>query len=394
MIGQTVYGSKNGERWRHFVKNKWIMGSTAAVMLMTVTACSPNHVTSSNQLKQSTNTSVSANETATTQNTTPSTSATNKTVTSTIAVSKPPAGPLPGDLLIADRGNDRLLIVTPAKKIVWSMQFHVGGPHNQHSLGPDDAFFTPDYKHIIVNEEDNQVIAIIDIATKKIVWTYGHAGIMSSRPGYLHTPDDAYQLKNGTVTVADIVNQRILFIAPNGHIIKQYGTTGQRYHNPPKSFAAPNGDTPLPDGGTLVTEIGGSYADRINKNGKLVYSVHFPDISYPSDTQLLPNGNLLTVDYTTPGKIEEITPKGKVVWEYFKTSGPGMLAHPSLGLPLPNGDIVVNDDSNDRVIVIDPKTDKIVWQYGHQGVPGTAPGYLNIPDGMDFVPANVKLPIG
>jgi hypothetical protein len=45
-----------------------------------------------------------------------------------------------------------------------------------------------------------------------------------------------------------------------------------------------------------------------------------------------------------------------------------------------------NDDWNDRVIVVDPRTDKIVWQYGHTGVPGTAPGYLNIPDGVDLVP--------
>ena len=55
-------------------------------------------------------------------------------------------------------------------------------------------------------------------------------------------------------------------------------------------------------------------------------------------------------------------------------------------MPLPNGDIAVNDDYRDRVIVIDPRRNRIVWQYGHTDQPGTAPGYLNIPDGMDFVP--------
>jgi hypothetical protein len=51
--------------------------------------------------------------------------------------------------------------------------------------------------------------------------------------------------------------------------------------------------------------------------------------------------------------------------------------------------VLLNDDYNDRVIVINPKTDQIVWQYGHTGHPGTAPGYLNDPDGVDFLPAGI-----
>jgi hypothetical protein len=37
--------------------------------------------------------------------------------------------------------------------------------------------------------------------------------------------------------------------------------------------------------------------------------------------------------------------------------------------------------------VVDPRTGKIVWKYGHTDHPGSAPGYLNTPDGMDFIPA-------
>ena len=39
-----------------------------------------------------------------------------------------------------------------------------------------------------------------------------------------------------------------------------------------------------------------------------------------------------------------------------------------------------------RVVIIDPRTDRIVWQYGHTGQTGTAPGFLNKPDGVDLVP--------
>ena len=298
-----------------------------------------------------------------------------------------PKGPLPGDLLIADEGNKRLLIVTPQKKIVWSM--NLASLDSKANTGADDAFLTPDMKHIIINEENNQVIALISIAKKKIIWTYGHPGVAGSKPGYLNTPDDAYMLPNGLITVADIKNRRILVINPKtNRIVKQIGN-GIWTHNPPISFAAPNGDTPLPDGGMLVTEIDGSYADRLTKTGKLVYTVHFPNVTYPSDTQLMPNGDLMTVDYSSPGRIEIVTPKGQVVWDYYYTSGNAKLNHPSLAIRLPNGYIALNDDYNDRVIIVDPKTKKIVWQYGHTGQEGSKYGYLAEPDGIDFVPPSV-----
>jgi hypothetical protein len=40
------------------------------------------------------------------------------------------------------------------------------------------------------------------------------------------------------------------------------------------------------------------------------------------------------------------------------------------------------------VIVVDPRTNRIVWQYGHTGQAGSAPGFLNIPDGVDVAPPN------
>jgi outer membrane protein assembly factor BamB len=314
---------------------------------------------------------------------TPRGSTTQNSTTSTSV----PEGPLPGNLLIADRGNSRLLIVSPDKKILWSMSIPGAGASSGHLLGPDDAFLTPDKKHITINEEDNQLVAVIDIASKQIVWQYGHPGVRGSAQGYLSTPDDAYMLPDGTITVADIGNDRILFIDTKGQVIKQYGTTGLRDHNPPKALAAPNGDTPLPDGGMMITEIGGSYADRLDKSGNLVYSLHLMNVSYPSDAQLLANGNILVSDYNAPGRLEILTPQGKVVWDYHVTSGPGKLDYPSLALQLPNGNIVANDDRNHRVVVIDPRTNLIVWQYGATGLAGVRPGELNTPDGIDFIPA-------
>jgi hypothetical protein len=146
----------------------------------------------------------------------------------------------------------------------------------------------------------------------------------------------------------------------------------------------PNGDTPLADGGVLVTEIGG-WVDRFNRAGKLVWSIATPT-DCPSDAQLLPDGDVLVAGYNAPGRIDILTPRGRIVWTYERRSGPGALTQPSLAVMLPNGMIAATDDRDNRVVVIDPGTKRIVWQYGHDGVPGSAPGYLRKPDGLDLLP--------
>ena len=58
-----------------------------------------------------------------------------------------------------------------------------------------------------------------------------------------------------------------------------------------RPFNSPNGDRPLPDGGVLVAEIGG-WVDRFTRDGRLLYTLRTPT-TYPSDAQLLPNGEVL-----------------------------------------------------------------------------------------------------
>lgn len=298
---------------------------------------------------------------------------------------------LPGDLLIADSANNRILLVTPQKKIVWQYP-KPGQPSLLHD--DDDVFFGPHFDEIITNQEGHDVISIINFKTGKLVWNYGTGGVPGNAPGYLNTPDDAFLFSKPSgdiITVADIRNQRILFISRNTHqIIKQYGQTGVMSINPPQSYSAPNGDFPAPNGGMLVTQINGNDAILLSRNNQVQYTVHFPSqFYYPSDANFTPHGNIIVAFYTKPGAVVEMSPSGKLLWSYYLTSGPGMLNQPSLAVKLPNGMVVVTDDHNDRVIIINPKTNTIVWQYGHTGVPGTAPGYLNIPDGLDLLPPGV-----
>jgi hypothetical protein len=297
--------------------------------------------------------------------------------------------PIPGYLLIADRGNNRALLVGSDKKILWRYP-RPGVRPSMPFYFDDDTFFNARHTKIISNQEEQQTIQVISFPEGRVLWHYGHVGVKGSGPGYLNTPDDAYFLPNGDRVVADVYNCRVLFISGAGRIVKQYGTTGVCGHDPPRLVDSPNGDTPMPNGGLIITEIQGSWVDGVGPRGNLLWSFQAP-VGYPSDAQWLGQGKILLADYSLPGHVLIMNTRGRVLWRYGPSSGPGQLNHPSLALMLPNGLIAVNDDYRHRVVLISRSQHRIVWQYGHTGVPGTAPGYLNTPDGMDFLPFNVAM---
>lgn len=293
---------------------------------------------------------------------------------------------LPGPILIADRSNNRLIVVNPKGQIVWQFPRPGDLAPGQTFLIPDDAFFTPDGKYIIATEEDNFVISVISIAQHKIIYRYGTPGQEGMGPNQLWNPDDAMMLPDGYILSPDIKNCRILLLKPGDmspvHIFGM--STNACLHDPPYRFGSPNGAFPMTNGHYAVTEINGDWVNEMGINGTIYQSFHAPGILYPSDTNEVRPGVFLTADYSKPGTVEEFTSSGQVLWRY-SPSGAQALNQPSLALPLPNGDVVLNDDKNNRVIVVDPKTDKVVWQYG-TGIAGSAPGQLSNPDGIDLAP--------
>lgn len=294
--------------------------------------------------------------------------------------------PYYGDkLLIADRGNNRLIVLDDAGKIVWQYPSATKPPPPGGFYFPDDAFFIRHGTAIISNQENNETIVEIGYPSGKVLWQYGHPRQAGYAPGYLSNPDDAYLLRNGDVTVADIMNCRILVINPaTKEVVHQIGTNDVCVHKPPNYLGSPNGDTPLSDGNLLVSEINGTWIDEYTLTGKLVWTVHLP-IGYPSDPQQIGPDRYLVAAYQHPGGIVEFNRAGQILYNYSPTSGPGELNDPSLVEMLPSGVFMLNDDHNDRMVAIDPSTGAIVWQYGHTGVPGTAYGYLYKPDGFDIL---------
>lgn len=305
-------------------------------------------------------------------------------------------GPLQGALLIADRGNDRIILVDPHRRTIWRFPTARDRANGVHLVYDDDTFVQPGGKALVTNEEDNGDILSINIKTHRVTNLFGVPGPQAGTSGayagspatHLNWPDDAYVLPDGTMTVADAYRCRIIFVR-HRHIVRQIGQTDVCVHNPPKTLGWVNGDTPTPGGGVLVSEINGSWIDAFSRSGKLLYDFQAP-VSYPSDPQPLSGGRILLADYAAPGSVLIVNHHGGVLWRYSVPSGWGELNHPSLAIMLPNGDIAVNDDYNHRVVIIDPKKKRIVWQYGHLGAPGRGTNYLNTPDGMDYIPLGVN----
>ena len=128
-------------------------------------------------------------------------------------------GPFHGYLLIADRGNNRMLLVDGAKRVLWRYPRRTPGMPFRFD---DDTFFGSTPNRIISNQEDQHTIQVIAFPSGRILWRYGHTNVRGGAPGYLNTPDDAYLLRNGLVSVADA----------RGH--EQFGSAGVRSPDAPR----------------------------------------------------------------------------------------------------------------------------------------------------------------
>ena len=66
-----------------------------------------------------------------------------------IEAGSPPV--LPGNILIADAGNNRIIEVTPDKRVVWEFPRPGDLAPGESFYYPDDAFYTPGGHTIITN---------------------------------------------------------------------------------------------------------------------------------------------------------------------------------------------------------------------------------------------------
>jgi hypothetical protein len=287
------------------------------------------------------------------------------------------AAALPGNILIADRNNKRVLAVTPAGQAVWS-----------HNLaGPSDAYPSSTAHSIVVTEHGGAQVFVVSVAHGSVTYHYGHANTPGSGDNRLHDPSAAQYLPDGRIVIADKANCRVLEVLPPSHrVIVQYGTPSTCVHKPPTSFGYPDGAFPITGRGLVVTELTPAWIDLIDKRGKLVKQFQVKGLTSPYAANETPNGDYIATNYAHPGAVVEFDSSGNVVASYGPKSGSGELNFPTLAVALSNGNWLISDARNDRVIVVDPSSDQIVWQYGHTGRAGAGNGFLHTPDSAVPVP--------
>ena len=179
----------------------------------------------------------------------------------------------------------------------------------------DDTFFGPRHDRIISNQEDQDTIQIISFPGRRVLWRYGHVNVKSGAAGYLNTPDDAYLLPNGLVSVADAYNCRVLFISPAHRIVRQYGTTGVCRHDPPALSRGRERCDPAARRRHADQRDHRLVDRRHRPDGRLRWAVQAP-VSYPSDPQLLAPNRILLADYSHPGAAIIMTRPADVLWRY------------------------------------------------------------------------------
>jgi hypothetical protein len=287
----------------------------------------------------------------------------------------------PGNILISDQFNNRVIEVTPAGDIVWHWGIgptdgspaSIIGVNDAQRVGrltlmagtgappgAEPAFLggLPDNRVILVDENGN------------IVWQYGQFGVTGSGPNQLNTPTQNTWLPDGDVLITDQANQRIIEVDNAKAIDWQYGMTGTA-GNGFNQLNNPNSAELLSNGHILIADENNDRAIEVDRNHNVVATFTAGlTVSGVAFASRLPNGNTLLTD-SNNNRIVEVNSQDAVIWEYFTNKGTGSNSDPlpTRAIRLNNGNTIISDQFNHRVIIVNFNK-QIVNTFGNINVSG------------------------
>ncbi len=300
----------------------------------------------------------------------------------------------PGDILIADQFNNRVIEINQHHQVVW--QFGTGSnvPGPRSIVGTNDAervggltliagTGTPPKADPSCTKKagcpDNRVILVNRAG--HIVWQYGQAGVTGSRSDQLNTPVQATYLPNGDILITDQANERVIEVNRARHIVWQYGKSGTSGAGPGE-VNNPNSAELLANGHILIADENNNRVIEVNRDHHIVWSYGSPtgtQLSGAAFASRLPDGNTLITD-SNNNRILIVTPGKKVVFDYATNTRPGSMSTPlpTRAVMLKNGNILISDQFNDQVIEINMQK-QIVFSQGKIQVDGNGFNQLNAP---------------
>lgn len=110
-----------------------------------------------------------------------------------------------GQILIADTGNQRLVLSDARQRLLWE--------HREQVLAPEHVSLTPEGT---VLYSDSSLHQVREINFKgELLWAYGTTLIAGDAEGELNAPAFAWRRPNGLTLIADTGNQRLLWVGAN-----------------------------------------------------------------------------------------------------------------------------------------------------------------------------------
>jgi outer membrane protein assembly factor BamB len=290
----------------------------------------------------------------------------------------------PGNILITDQFNNRVIEIDPTGNIVWQFGNGPGDTSANAIVGTNDAERVGD--HTLMSGTgipagattnckngcvDNRVI-LVDQGGN-IVWQYGQFGVTGFGSNQLNTPVQNTFLPSGNVLITDQGNERVIEVRPtNNAIVWQYGQNGV-VGNGRNQLSNPNAAELLANGHILISDENNNRAIEVTHTtpSRIVatFTAH-GTVSGVAFASRLANGNTLLTD-SNNNRIVEVDRFDNPVWQYFTNTRPGSNPSPlpTRAVRLANGNTLISDQFNDQVIEVS-LSKVIVASYGTINDPG------------------------
>ncbi|HTR43091.1 MAG TPA: hypothetical protein VMH87_15870 [Pseudomonadales bacterium] len=279
----------------------------------------------------------------------------------------------PGNILIADQFNNRVIEVEPNGKIIW--QFGVG-PNDltdRSVIGVNDAERVGDLTLISgtglapfldsalpQGAADNRVM-LVD-SNGRIVWQYGKFQVTGSAPDQLNTPVQSTWLPNSDVLITDQGNNRIIEVNLRKQIVWQYPGSNT---NASDQLNSPNSAELLANGNILIADENNNRAIEVTRRDKIVKTFTAGGTIFVLGfASRLPNGHTLLTD-SGNARVVEVDANDKPVWQFYTDTDPLSFPapQPSHAVRLADGDTLIADQINNRVLLVNRAGD-ILMAYG------------------------------
>jgi hypothetical protein len=295
----------------------------------------------------------------------------------------------PGNILISDQYNNRVIEIGPLGKIIWSFG---RGPADLTSgkspVGVNDAQRVGDLTLVAGTGNpggfgdcnpgpcpDNRVMLVNRMG--KIVWQYGQFGVSGSGPNQLNTPVQSTYLPNARVLITDQANERVIEVGRNKMIAWQYGQTGVTGDHD-DFLNNPNSAELLENGNVLIADENNNRAIEVNRRHHIVASFSaggtVGEVAFASR---LDGGHTLLTDAGNARAVE-VDADDNIVWQCATNTDPNSNPdpQPSRAIRMDNGDTIISDQYNNRVTIVDHSMPcNILAVYGLRLDNGTNTGF-------------------